>query len=150
MSLVSLCPLMFRCNLKFSRMTDGRRLFTQQSPNIVAGQICLYLLLLHLLTQMSRLSPAHSPVQSSHAKDSKEAMHDKGKVPPPLPQVIQPNLFHPLMLMSSMRSSLKALHSLRLIQRSQKGIVATKGKLPLKVENIFDFTLLLLLRTVDC
>jgi hypothetical protein len=103
MSLVSLCPLMFHCNLKSLRMTDGRRLFTQQSPNIVAGQICLYLLLLHLLTQMSRF-PLHTHLYSPpmQEKDSKLKpticmIKEKLLFPPPPPQVIQPNLFHPCM-----------------------------------------------------
>ena len=72
-------------------------------------------------------------------------------MPPPLPQVIQPNLFHPactwelIVLMWSVRSILKALHSLRLIQRSQKEIATTKGKLPPKVENmVFEYILLLI------
>ena len=70
-------------------------------------------------------------------------------LPPPPPQAIQPNLFHPactwemIVLMLSVRSSLKALHNLRIIQRSQREIATTKGKFPLKVANTsFDFTLL--------
>ena len=47
--------------------------------------------------------------------------------------------------MSSMRSSLKVLHRLSLIQGSQKGIEETKEKLHLKVENtVFYYVLLLL------
>jgi hypothetical protein len=54
MSLVSLCPLMFHCNLKSLKTTDGKRLSTRQSPNIVAGLTYLYLLL-HLLIKLSKL-----------------------------------------------------------------------------------------------
>jgi hypothetical protein len=43
-SLVSSCPLMSHCILKFPKMMDGRILSTWQSPNIVVGPICLYLL----------------------------------------------------------------------------------------------------------
>ena len=45
---------------------------SQQSPNIVAGQICLYPLFLHLLTQMSRF-PLHTHLYSPpmQEKDSK-------------------------------------------------------------------------------
>jgi hypothetical protein len=39
---------------------DGwQEIVTRQSPNIVAGPICLYLLLLHRLTQLSKL-PLHT------------------------------------------------------------------------------------------
>jgi hypothetical protein len=47
-----------------------------------------------------QISPAHSPVHSSHAskrlKTEAHHTHDKGKVvfPPPLPHVIPPNQFH--------------------------------------------------------
>jgi hypothetical protein len=51
---IFLCPLMSHCNLRFPKMTDGKRLSTRQSPNIVAGPICLYLLL-HLTTRLSKL-----------------------------------------------------------------------------------------------
>ena len=45
----------------------------------------------------------------------------------------------------NVRSSLKVLHRLSLIQGSQKGIEATKEKLPLKVENtVFYYVLLFL------
>jgi hypothetical protein len=40
-----------------------------------------------------------------------------------------------IVLMSLVRSSLKDLHNLRLIQEIQRGIAATKGKMPLKVAN---------------
>jgi hypothetical protein len=65
-------PPMYLCNLKFLRMMDGRRLFTQQSPTIVAGQIFHYPLLLQLLTQMFRF-PLHTHLYSPpmQAKDSK-------------------------------------------------------------------------------
>jgi hypothetical protein len=84
MSLVSQFPLMSHYNLKSLKMTDGKRLSTQQSPNIVAGPICLYLLLLHRLTQLSKF-PLHTHlVQSSHArkrlKTESHHAHDKGKV----------------------------------------------------------------------
>jgi hypothetical protein len=54
--------------------------------------------------------------------------------------------------MSLLRSSLKVPPNLRLIQGSQKGIVATKEKLPLKVANmVFDYVFIIdLLRIVDC
>jgi hypothetical protein len=97
-----LCPLMFLCNLKFPRMTDGRRLFTQQSPTIVAGQICLYLLLLHLLTQMF-IFPLHThlyspPMQEKDSKPKPTTCMTKEKLllPPPLLQVIQPSQYHPV------------------------------------------------------
>jgi hypothetical protein len=62
---------------------DGRILFTQQSPNIVGGQIYLYLLLLHLLTQLS-IFPLHThqynpPTQAKDSKSNPHHMHDKGK-----------------------------------------------------------------------
>jgi hypothetical protein len=82
---------------------DGKRLFTQQSPNIVAGPICLYLLLLHWLTQMSKF-PLHTHLYSlpTQERDSKpkpttRMIKEKLLLPPPLPLVIQPNLFHPCM-----------------------------------------------------
>jgi hypothetical protein len=59
MSLVSQFPLMSHYNLKSLKMMDGKRLSTRQSPNIVVGPICLYLLLLHLLTKLSKL-PMHT------------------------------------------------------------------------------------------
>jgi hypothetical protein len=43
-SLVFSCLLMSYYNLKFPKMTDGKRLSTRQSPNIVAGLTYLYLL----------------------------------------------------------------------------------------------------------
>jgi hypothetical protein len=72
MSLVSLSPLMSHYNMKSLKMTYGKRLFTHQSPNIVAGPICLYLLLLHRLTQLSKL-PLHIHLYSlpTQARDSK-------------------------------------------------------------------------------
>jgi hypothetical protein len=81
---------------------DGwKRLFTQQSPNIVASPICLYLLLLHWLTQMSKF-PLHThlyslPMQERDSKPKPTTCMIKEKLlfPPPLPQVIQPNPFHP-------------------------------------------------------
>jgi hypothetical protein len=79
--LVFPCPLMSHCNPRFLKMTDGKRLSTRQSPNIVAGPIYPYLLPC-LLTPLSKL-PLHSPVQSSHARKrlKTEAHHalDKGK-----------------------------------------------------------------------
>jgi hypothetical protein len=45
------------------KMTDDKRLSTRQSPNIVAGPICLYLLLLHRLTQLSKF-PLHTHLYS--------------------------------------------------------------------------------------
>ena len=59
--LVSLCPLMSHCNLKFPKTTDGKRLSTQQSPNIVVGPICPYLLP-SLLTIFPTLRCNHSLV----------------------------------------------------------------------------------------
>jgi hypothetical protein len=48
-------------------------------------------------------------------------------------------------LMLSMISSLKAPHSLRLLQRNQREITTTKGKLPPKVENmVFEYIYLLI------
>jgi hypothetical protein len=45
--------------------------------------------------------------------------------------------------MSSMKSSLKAPHNLRLIKKSQREIATTKGKLSPKVENmVFEYILL--------
>jgi hypothetical protein len=54
--------------------------------------------------------------------------------------------------MSLVRSCLKVLPNLRLIEGSEKGIETTKEKLPLKVENmVFDYVFIIdLLRTVDC
>ena len=47
--------------------------------------------------------------------------------------------------MLSVRSSLKAPHSLRLIHKSQREKMTTKGKLPPKVENmVFEYILLLI------
>jgi hypothetical protein len=64
-------------------MKDGRRFFTQQSPNIVAGPIFPYLLLLHRFNPNVQIFTAHSPVQSSHAskrlKTKSHHTHDKGK-----------------------------------------------------------------------
>jgi hypothetical protein len=46
--------------------------------------------------------------------------------------------------MSSVRSSLKVIHNLRLIQGSNKGIETKKDKFPLKVANtVFYYVLLL-------
>jgi hypothetical protein len=57
--LVSLCLPMSHCNPRFLKMTDGKRLSTRQSPNIVAGPIYPYLLL-HLLTPLSKIPlPTH-------------------------------------------------------------------------------------------
>jgi hypothetical protein len=47
--------------------------------------------------------------------------------------------------MSSVRSSLKVIPNLRLIQGFQKGIAATKEKLPLKVANTVSNYVLLLI-----
>jgi hypothetical protein len=54
MSLVSQFPLMSHYNLKSLKTSNGKRLSTQQSPNIVAGLTCLYLLL-HMLIKLSKL-----------------------------------------------------------------------------------------------
>jgi hypothetical protein len=84
MSLVSLFPLMSHYNPKSLKMTDVKRLFTQQPLKIVASPICLYLLLLHRVNPNVQISPAHSPVKSSHTRKRIKAeahhMHDKGKV----------------------------------------------------------------------
>jgi hypothetical protein len=56
---VSYSPLMSHCNPKSLKMTNGKRLSTRQSPNIVVGPICLYMLLLHLLTKFPKL-PMHT------------------------------------------------------------------------------------------
>jgi hypothetical protein len=81
-SLVSQCPLMSHCNLKSSKMMDGKILSTRQSPNIVADLTCLYMLS-HLLIKLSKFPLVHSPIQSSHANKRLkiEAHHapDKGK-----------------------------------------------------------------------
>jgi hypothetical protein len=63
-------------------MMDGRRLSTQQSPNIVAGPTCLFLL--HPpINPIAQDAPDYLPVQSSHANKilKIEAHHalDKGK-----------------------------------------------------------------------
>ena len=52
--LVFPCPLMSHCNSRFLKMTNSRRLSTRQSPNIVAGPICPYLLPC-ILTRLSKL-----------------------------------------------------------------------------------------------
>jgi hypothetical protein len=54
MSLVSQCHLMYHYNLNSLKMTDNKRLSTRQSPSIVAGLTCLYLLL-HLLIKLSKM-----------------------------------------------------------------------------------------------
>ena len=75
-------------------------------------------------------------------KPSMNLIKEKMMLPPPLPQVTLPNPFHPtciwetISLMLSVRSSLKAPHSLRKIQRNQRETVATKGKLSPKVANM--------------
>jgi hypothetical protein len=56
--LVSMCFLTSHCNPRFLKMMDGKRLSTQQSPNIVAGLIYPYLFL-HLSTQLSKFPPTH-------------------------------------------------------------------------------------------
>jgi hypothetical protein len=73
---------MSHCNPRFPKMTDGKRLSTRQSPNIVAGPICLCPTPLPN-NQIVQVAPDHSPVQSSHASKrlKTEAHHapDKGK-----------------------------------------------------------------------
>jgi hypothetical protein len=48
--------LMSHCNPRFLKMMDGKRLSTQQSPNIVAGPTCPCPLL-HLITRSSKPLP---------------------------------------------------------------------------------------------
>jgi hypothetical protein len=108
-----------------------------------------------------QISPAHSPVQSSNArkrlKIETHHMHDKGKVvaAPSSPSSdsaksvssrihLRDDCSHVIM-----RSSPKAPHNLRLIQKIQKDIATTKGKLSPKVENTF-FEYIFLLRTMNC
>jgi len=72
---------MFHCNLEFLRMTDGRIFLTHQSPNIVAGPICLYLLL-HQLTRMSKFllhTHMYSPPIQEKLSKSNPSTHDKRK-----------------------------------------------------------------------
>jgi hypothetical protein len=52
--LVFLFPLMSHCNSRFPKTMDGKRLSTQQSPNIMTGPICPYLLP-RLLTRSPKL-----------------------------------------------------------------------------------------------
>jgi len=123
----------------------------------VVGLFFLFLLRLNRLTQLSKF-PLHTHLYGLHMKerDSKPnpttcMIKEKLLLPPPLPQVIQPNPFHPACtwemtaLMLSVRYSLKAPHNLRLFQKSQREITTTKGKLPPKVENmVFEYILLLI------
>ena len=51
--------------------------------------------------------------------------------------------------MLSMRLGVKAPHSLRKIQRNQRETIATKGRLPPKVENMA-FECFYIFRIVDC
>jgi hypothetical protein len=79
--LVSLCLLMSHCNPRFLKMMDRKRLSTQQYLNIMAGLLSFHAPLPN--NQIVQVSPDHSPLQSSHARNrlKTEAHHalDKGK-----------------------------------------------------------------------
>ena len=136
-SLVSPCPLMSHCNLRFSKMTDGKRLSTQQSPNIVAGPICLYLLP-RLSIKLSKLPLSTHRfslpmrVKGWKSRPTMPLTKEKPLLPLPHPQMTLINLCPPtciwemIALMWLVKLGLKAPHNLKQIQKNQKVIAETR------------------------
>ena len=147
MSPVSQFPLISHYNLKSLKMTDGKRLFTQQSPNIMAGPICLYLLPRLTIRLYKQPLPTHqfSPLVLAKGWKSRPTMpltKEKPLLPLPHPPMSLINMCPPrwiwgtIVLMWSARLGLKAHHNQGKIQRDQKVIAATRERFHLRVENM--------------